>query len=154
MLIILPSPHLGALACPFTPKVLQAKEWPPTPYFFDVFTLNSHLSLSRSLGAHHTSPSFVCFCVASCPSTNQCSTFFSLFDSWMYTKSIGVAPRPPFLLELQPFIHLLKNFTAYVPNLYMSWIMECTNCIFPWYYFPSSHSKDDNECSNNLIVNN
>jgi hypothetical protein len=50
LLIILPSPHLGALTHLSTPKVLRAKERAPTPYFFIVFTLDSHLNLSRSLG--------------------------------------------------------------------------------------------------------
>ncbi len=45
--------HLGAPACPFIPKVLQARERAPTPCSFIVFTSNSHLSLSRSLGARH-----------------------------------------------------------------------------------------------------
>jgi len=32
--------------------VLRAKERPQTPYSSDVFSLDSHLSLSRSLGVH------------------------------------------------------------------------------------------------------
>jgi hypothetical protein len=53
MLVIFPSPHPGAPARPFTPKVLRARECAPTPHSFVVFTSNSHLSLSRSLGARH-----------------------------------------------------------------------------------------------------
>jgi hypothetical protein len=34
--------------------------------------------------------------------------------------------------------------------IYMSWIMECVNCIFSWYCFPSSH---DGECNGNLTTN-
>jgi hypothetical protein len=53
MFITLPSPHPGAPACPSTLKVLQARERALTPYSFDVFTLDSHLNLSRSLGVRH-----------------------------------------------------------------------------------------------------
>jgi hypothetical protein len=42
-------PNPGASAHPSTPKVLQAKECAPTPYSSVVFTLDSHLSLSRGL---------------------------------------------------------------------------------------------------------
>jgi len=44
-----------------TPKVMQAKERAPTPYYFDVFTLDLHLSLSRSLGARQLGQSFNLF---------------------------------------------------------------------------------------------
>jgi hypothetical protein len=50
MLVIIPSPRLKALACPFTPEVLQAMECAPTFYSFVVFTSYSNLNLSRSLG--------------------------------------------------------------------------------------------------------
>jgi hypothetical protein len=43
---------------PLPPKVLQAKERAPSPDFFIVSTLNSHWSLSRSLGTRQSS-SFV-----------------------------------------------------------------------------------------------
>jgi len=46
------SPHPEAPTCPCTPEVLQAKGRAPTPYPSDIFTLDSHLSLSRSLGMH------------------------------------------------------------------------------------------------------
>jgi hypothetical protein len=47
----LPNPHLGAPACPFTPKVLQAKSGPK--FLFLLFSfLDLHLSLLRSLGVH------------------------------------------------------------------------------------------------------
>jgi len=38
LLVILPNPHLGALARPSTPKILRAKERAPTPYPLVVFT--------------------------------------------------------------------------------------------------------------------
>jgi hypothetical protein len=44
LLIILPSPHPGALARPFTPKVLWAKNHASIPYPFDVHPFNSQLS--------------------------------------------------------------------------------------------------------------
>jgi hypothetical protein len=43
--------HPGAPACPSTPKVLRTRECAPTFCFYIVFTLDSPLSLSRSLGA-------------------------------------------------------------------------------------------------------
>ncbi len=54
MFVTLPSPHPGALACPSTPKVLQAKEHAPSFHSFVVFALDSHLSPSRILEARHT----------------------------------------------------------------------------------------------------
>jgi hypothetical protein len=50
MFVTLPSPHPGALARPFTPKVLRTKEHALALYSSIVFTSDSHLSLSRSLG--------------------------------------------------------------------------------------------------------
>jgi len=49
-LVIHPSPHPGALACPSTPKVLRAKERTPTPYPFDVFTFGLAFEFIRELG--------------------------------------------------------------------------------------------------------
>jgi len=54
LLVTLPSPHLEALACPFTPKVLRSKECVVILEPSDVFTLDSHLSLFKSLGACQT----------------------------------------------------------------------------------------------------
>ncbi len=48
--------HIGASAHPSIPKVLQVKEHAPTPYTSVVFTLDSHLSLSKSLGVRHLLP--------------------------------------------------------------------------------------------------
>jgi len=45
--------HPEAPTCPSTFKVLQVRERAPTPYISTIFTLNSHLNLSRSLGAPH-----------------------------------------------------------------------------------------------------
>jgi hypothetical protein len=38
---------------PLYPQNATSQGACPTPYFFVVFTLDSHLSLSRSLGARH-----------------------------------------------------------------------------------------------------
>jgi hypothetical protein len=50
MFVTLLSPHPGAPAHPFTPKVLRARERAPILYSSIVFTLDSHLNLSKSLG--------------------------------------------------------------------------------------------------------
>jgi len=55
LLIILPSPISELQHAPLPLKVLRAKEHAPIPYFSIVFTSNSHLSLSKSLGARHWS---------------------------------------------------------------------------------------------------
>ncbi len=46
-------PILELQHTPLPPKVLRAMERAPALDFFDVFTLNSHLSLSKSLGMRH-----------------------------------------------------------------------------------------------------
>ncbi len=53
LLITLLNPYLEAPTHPFTPKVLRAREHSWTPHSSIVFTLDSHLSLLRSLGVHH-----------------------------------------------------------------------------------------------------
>jgi hypothetical protein len=45
--------HPGAPTCFFTPEMLRAKEHAPIPYYYVIFTLDSHLKLSRSLGVRH-----------------------------------------------------------------------------------------------------
>jgi hypothetical protein len=52
LLITCPNIHPRALAHPFTLKVLRAREHTPTSYPSVIFTLDSQLSLSRSLGVH------------------------------------------------------------------------------------------------------
>jgi len=49
MLVILPSPIPKLQHAPLRPEVLRAMERALTPYFFDVFNLDSHLSPLRSL---------------------------------------------------------------------------------------------------------
>jgi hypothetical protein len=53
LLVILPSPYPRAPARPSTVEVLRAKEHTPTFHSFDVFTLDSHLNLLKSLGVCH-----------------------------------------------------------------------------------------------------
>jgi hypothetical protein len=48
--VILPSPHLGALAHPSTPKVLWAKERAPTPYLSVVFTFKLAVESMKEFG--------------------------------------------------------------------------------------------------------
>jgi hypothetical protein len=50
MRVTLPSPHPGAPTRPSTPKVLRARERAPTLCSFTIFTSDSHLSSSKSLG--------------------------------------------------------------------------------------------------------
>jgi hypothetical protein len=52
LLVTLLKPHPRAPTRPSTPKVIRTRECAPIPYSFVVFTLNSHLSLSRSFEAH------------------------------------------------------------------------------------------------------
>ncbi len=54
LLVTIPNPHPGAPAHLSTPEVLRAKERTPTPYSSIVFTLDSHLSLLRSLGVRQS----------------------------------------------------------------------------------------------------
>jgi hypothetical protein len=64
-----------------------------------------------------------------CASTKWCSLVSSSFDSLMHTRSIEV------------------------PLNFMSWIIICTNYIFTLYAFPFAHSKDDDECGDDLLAN-
>jgi hypothetical protein len=52
LLITLPNPYLITLARPSTPEMLRTMERTPTLHSFVVFTIDSHLSLLRSLGVH------------------------------------------------------------------------------------------------------
>ncbi len=85
--------------------------------------------------------------------TNCCYTPSSSSDSSMFTESTNVAPGLACTFELQPLLHLHKNSNAYVPILYISWIIVCANCIFSLYGLPSSHLKNDGECGDKFIAN-
>ncbi len=52
-LVTHPSPHPKTPTHPSTPEVFRTKESAPTHYPSIIFTLNSHLKLSRSLGMRH-----------------------------------------------------------------------------------------------------
>ncbi len=54
MLVIVPSPIPELSHAPLPPKMLRNKEHAPIFDFFVVFILDSHLSLSKSLGARKT----------------------------------------------------------------------------------------------------
>jgi hypothetical protein len=53
-LVTRPHPHLGALARPSTLKCYEPKSVPNSLSFY-CFTLDPHLTRSRSLGVHHSS---------------------------------------------------------------------------------------------------
>ncbi len=55
LLIICPNPHTKALACPFTSKMLRAKEYTPTPYPFIVFTFGLAIESIKEFGGASTS---------------------------------------------------------------------------------------------------
>jgi hypothetical protein len=50
LLVNLPSPYFGALACPSTPEVLRAKEHAPTPSSSVVFTFGLPIESIKELG--------------------------------------------------------------------------------------------------------
>jgi len=58
MLVILPSPIQELKHTPLPPQVLRARERILILYFSIVFSLDSYLSPSRSLGVHHNISSF------------------------------------------------------------------------------------------------
>jgi hypothetical protein len=83
MLVTFPSPHPGTPTHPSTPKVLRAREHAPILYSSGVFTSNSHLFLSRSLG--------VCYCQKTkMTSWNQTTCFNFAFNN---KATIPSAPR-------------------------------------------------------------
>ncbi len=85
-------------------------------------------------------------------SSNCCSIASSSSDSSMNTKFINVTSGPVYTFACQCFL-LCKNLTADVPVQFISWIIVCTNCILSLYVFPSAHSKDDEECDDDLTIN-
>jgi hypothetical protein len=50
LLVNLPSPHPRALACPFTPEVLRARERAPTLFAFAFFTFGLIIEFIKELG--------------------------------------------------------------------------------------------------------
>jgi hypothetical protein len=88
---------------------------------------------------------FLCNLWDACALTNHFSTPSSSSNFSMFIRFIDVVHGFTCTLELWPLLHLCKNSTTNVLNLYISWIIVCTNCIFSLYVFPFSHSKDDGE---------
>ncbi len=74
-------------------------------------------------------------------STKCCSTTSYSSNFSMNTKSTNVAPGFVRSLTRQCLLLLLKNSTADVPVVFISWIIICTNYIFSLYAFPSTHPK-------------
>jgi len=48
------NPYLGALACPFAPEVLRARECTPTPFPFVVFTFGLVVESFKELGVRQS----------------------------------------------------------------------------------------------------
>ncbi len=96
--------------------------------------------------------SHVSFCTIYA-STNCYSTTSSSSNSSMNTKSTNVAIGPIYSLAHQHLFLLRKNLIVDVPFVSISRIIVYKNHIFSLYTFPSTHSKDDDECSNDLIAN-
>jgi hypothetical protein len=82
MLVNFPSPHPETPARPSTPKVLRTKERASTLYFFVIFTLYSHLSLSKNLGAHQYKSFGNILCPILSVKYNEATMF--LLDEFMY----------------------------------------------------------------------
>jgi hypothetical protein len=87
-------------------------------------------------------------------STRWCSSTLSSFNSSMHIGSINVALGHVCSLTCQRCLFLCKTSTIDVPVVFMSWIIICANYIFTLYTFFFAHSKDDDECGGDHIVNN
>ncbi len=96
--------------------------------------------------------SLASFCTI-CASTKWCYLVSPSFDSSMHTRSVHVAHVPIYYLTGQCRLLLRKNSITNVLIMSMSWIIFYTNYIFTLYAFPSAHSKDDDECGNDLTSN-
>jgi hypothetical protein len=115
-------------------------------YTINCTFVNNYSSCATTLS------SLVSFCTIYA-SIKWCSLTSSSSNSPMHTKSIDVAPSPICSLAHQCHLLLRKNSTTDVPIVFMSWIIVYTNCIFTLYAFPSAHSKDDDECDDDLTTN-
>jgi hypothetical protein len=56
LLVIFPSPHPEALARPFTPKVLRAKEHAPISYPSTIFTFKLTVESNKEFGGVNLKP--------------------------------------------------------------------------------------------------
>jgi hypothetical protein len=99
-----------------------------------------------------TFSSFASFCIVYA-SIKWCSLASSPFDSLMHTRSIDVTLGLVYSFACQCHLLLHKDSMIDVPIVFMFWIIVCTNYIFSSYAFLSAHSKDDDECNNDLITN-
>ncbi len=136
------------LLAPITPYVLILISITFGCTFVDVYIFIITCTLTSN-----TSSSFVFFCIAYA-SIDRYSTPSSSSNFSMFTTSINVAFGLACSLEFQqPLLHMHKNSTTYVSNLYISWIIVCKNCIFSLYVLTSSHFENDGECNNDLIAN-
>ncbi len=86
-------------------------------------------------------------------STKCYSSTSSSFNSSMHIKSTNITPCPVCFLAHQHHLLLHKNSIAYILIVFVFWIIVCANCIFSLYAFPSAHSKNDDECGDDLITN-
>jgi hypothetical protein len=110
MLVTFRSLHLGGSTHRFTPKVLRTRECVQTPYSFAIFTLDSHLSPSRSLGAHHVA--------------------FPFFIRYIYPLYCCYS------LFVAPFVNIFRLLVGpFVATFYL-FISTCRLCFLVWY---SSH---------------
>jgi len=98
-----------------------------------------------------TFSSLVAICVVYV-STKCCSTTSSSSNSLMNIRSIDVAHGIVCFFAHQLLLLLHKNSTSNVLVIYILWIIIGANCIFSLYTFPSTHSKDNDRCSGNLIA--
>jgi hypothetical protein len=111
-----------------------------------------------------------CTCVDTCSSTSTMfsspaffyivyASKFCYFTTWsssnssMNIESTNVAPSLVCFLTLQHLLFFCKNLNVDVPVVSISWIIVYTNYYFSLYAFPSTHSKDDDECGGDLIAN-
>jgi len=99
--------------------------------------------------ARQTFSSLVSFCIV-CAAMKWCSLALSSSNSSMHTGSIDVTHVHVCYFTRQHCLLLHKNSIANVLIISMSWIIIYANCIFTLYTFPSTHSKDDDECGDDL----
>ncbi len=118
---------------------------------FVAYCTSNYISMDSRSSFATTLSSLASFCTV-CASTKWCSSASSSSDSLMHIKSLDVTPSLIYFLAHQHHLLLHKISTINVPVVSMSWIIVYANCIFSLYAFLSAHSKDDDECSSNLIA--
>jgi hypothetical protein len=92
LFINLPSPHPGAPACPFTLKVLRAKERAPIPSPSVVFTFGLAMSPSKSLGMRQQLWKYVKEFVESCDVFVRANNFHHYPHGLFQSLSIPTSP--------------------------------------------------------------